>query len=67
MHLSDKVDWPIENQEANGYTLEIVSNNTPEGHQFSRGMGGMIGILHYVVKRVTYDNMCNTFDDDDFM
>ena len=58
---TDLIEWLIENHTQFGTQLEIVSNNTSEGAQFSKGFGGIGGLLRYSVHDMNYDE----WDDDD--
>lgn len=41
------VQWIVQNCTSYGAKLELISDQSKEGHQFIRGFGGIGGILHY--------------------
>mmetsp|Transcript_43840 Transcript_43840/g.89555 ORF Transcript_43840/g.89555 Transcript_43840/m.89555 type:complete len:287 (-) Transcript_43840:252-1112(-) len=44
------LDWFVENRKQLGYSLFFVSDRTPEGNQFTKGFGGIGGILRYPIE-----------------
>lgn len=61
------IDWLIENNE-NSATIELISDATSQGTQFSEGFGGIGAKLHYALdcSHVNFDDYGNDSDDDDF-
>ena len=71
-HLSDKsaqemsekillTDWMAENHETRGVKLEFVSDKSPEGAQFVKGLGGIGALLRFQMCFEVY----NENEDDD--
>lgn len=44
------IEWIVENRKNFGAQLFLVSDKTPEGHQFVKGFGGFGGILRYALE-----------------
>jgi len=68
------VEWIVENYKNFGTKLEFVSDRSQEGNQFSKGFGGIGGILRYKVQFEQFDEPeendgggGNDSDDSDFM
>jgi peptide chain release factor subunit 1 len=49
------IDWLTENYTTHSVTLEIISDKTGDGSQFSQGFGGIGGILRYS-RPIDYDD-----------
>ena len=62
-------EWLLDQYKNYVDTLEIVTDKSPEGNQFSKGFGGIGGILRYKIDMVMGDdeNNNNDFDEDDFI
>lgn len=50
------LEYLIDNYQKFGARIEIVTNLTPEGHQFCQGFGGIGGLLRYNLDLTDYDN-----------
>lgn len=63
------VDWLAEHYTQFGTTLELISDKTPEGAQFTKGFSGIGGILRYPMTFENYDDPVPDdldFDENDF-
>jgi len=60
--------WLIDNHNRYVGSLELVTNQSPEGYQFVKGFGGIGGILRYKMQtNFDNDNICDTETLDDFI
>jgi peptide chain release factor subunit 1 len=62
--MADKVlltDWMAENALTRGVKLEFVTNKSPEGGQFVKGLGGIGSLLRF---QMCFDTGANTEHDD---
>jgi peptide chain release factor subunit 1 len=49
-----------------GCKLEIVTDKTPQGHQFCKGFGGIGAFLRYEKNDNTYTDQYDEVSDDEF-
>lgn len=64
------IEWLIENHNNFGCTLELISDKSSEGCQFTKGFGGIGAVLRYQLDQniLDFDEMNDDFDDfDDFI
>jgi len=67
------VEWIVENYKTYGTKLEFITDRSQEGNQFTRGFGGIGGILRYKVEFDVFDAddadnaALNIDSDEDFM
>merc|ERR1712113_1351683 len=65
------VEWIVENYKTFGTKLEFITDRSQEGNQFTKGFGGIGGLLRYKVEFENFEEP--DFDDagldsdDDFM
>lgn len=43
------LEWLVDNHANYGTALELVSDQSPEGQQYTKGFGGIGGILRYPI------------------
>jgi peptide chain release factor subunit 1 len=60
----DLFEWILDNYKTFGCTLEIVTDNTPEGSQFVKGFGGIGGVLRYHMDDYVDEEEDDLKDDD---
>ena len=60
------IEWFAEHYKEFGTTLEFVTDKSQEGSQFSKGFGGIGGLLRWKVDFEDYENSDNS-DDESFM
>merc|ERR1711972_46777 len=67
------VEWIVENFKTFGTKLEFISDRSQEGNQFTKGFGGIGGLLRYKVEFDQFDEPDddlggnNDDSDEDFM
>merc|ERR1712032_1202083 len=66
------VEWIVENYKTFGTKLEFITDRSQEGNQFTKGFGGVGGIMRYSVEfeqfeEPDFDDTGVDSDDDDFM
>merc|ERR1711920_364670 len=66
------VEWIVENYKTFGTKLEFISDRSQEGNQFTKGFGGIGGLLRYKVEFDQFDEPDDDGpgqddSDDDFM
>jgi len=61
------IEWVTQNQHADTVTLQIITDETPEGKQFCKGFGGVGGLLRWQMEFEPSVNESGADDtDDDF-
>ena len=49
------LDWLLDNYHNFGAKIELVSDNSPLGDQFTKGLGGLGGLLRYKLDMTSLD------------